>query len=98
MIVQVWKHFVSETDEKKWTKVDKGHSSQVEFVEKYEEIYYVLPLKNQNPYSYFQGKRSAESDPLVGTAFLTTVQVNKEKFTKIIFWFHFLGKPLLHKI
>jgi len=37
---EVWKHFVSETDEKKWTK----------------------------------GKRSAESDPLVGTAFLTTVQ------------------------
>ena len=37
-------HFVSETDDKKWT----------------------------------QGKRKAESDPLVGTAFLTTVQVTLE--------------------
>jgi len=37
---EVWMHFVSETDDKKWT----------------------------------QGKRKAESDPLVGTAFLTTVQ------------------------
>ena len=37
-------HFVSETDDKKWT----------------------------------QGKRKAESDPLVGTAFLTTVQVTPE--------------------
>ena len=26
-------------------------------------------------YIYLQGKRSAESDPLVGTVFLTTVQV-----------------------
>ena len=40
---QVWQHFVSETDDKKWT----------------------------------QGKRKAESDPLVATAFLTTVQVGQ---------------------
>jgi len=37
---EVWRHFVSETEDKKWT----------------------------------QGKRKAESDPLVGTSFLTTLQ------------------------
>jgi len=37
---EVWRHFISETEDKKWT----------------------------------QGKRKAESDPLVGASFLTTVQ------------------------
>ena len=80
-----------------WEEVDKGRQSPFfsSWIcrEIWRDLFCVttLQLQNQNPYSYFQGKRSAESDPLVGTAFLTTVQVNKGKITKL-FLVSFPGK------
>ena len=60
-------------DEKKWTKVDKNYCSQVDC---HTFHGFLWLLREQNPDWYcWQGKRSAESDPLVGTVFLTTVQV-----------------------